>query len=243
MVARPLAGYLLLGLEPRLDHGHPAAAAAAMAAADTVIALTAYRSAELLASADCLLPVTPFTETAGTFVNCAGTPQAFSGVVRPRGDSRPAWKVLRVLGNLLQLAGFDQDSVEQVRAQALPADQAARLSNVVSGPIAVPKAEGGLQRLADVPIYATDPIVRRAPGLQQTTDAEPPKARMNAATIASLGLVAGDTVRVAQGGGEARLVVALDARVADGTVRIAAAHEATAGLGAMFGAIAVEAAR
>jgi len=243
MVARPLKGYLLLGLEPRLDHGQPAAAAAAMAAADTVIALTAYRSAELLESADCLLPVTPFTETAGTFVNCAGTAQAFSGVVRPRGDSRPAWKVLRVLGNLLQLAGFDQDSVEQVRAQALPADVAARLSNTVSGPIAVPQAEGGLQRLADVPIYATDPIVRRAPSLQQTTDAEPPKARMNAATIASLGLVAGDTVRVTQGGGEARLVVALDTRVADATVRIAAAHEATAGLGAMFGAIAVEAVR
>jgi NADH-quinone oxidoreductase subunit G len=243
MVAQPLKGYLLLGLEPRLDHGHPAAAAAAIGAADTVIALTAYRSAELLASADCLLPITPFTETAGTFVNCAGTAQTFSGVVRPRGDARPAWKVLRVLGNLLQLSGFDQDSVEQVRAQALPADIGARLSNAVTGPIAVPKAAVGLQRLADVPIYAVDPIVRRAPSLQETRDADAPQARMNAATLASVGVAAGDAVWVKLGGGEARLVAALDTRVADGTVRVAAAHDATARLAAMFGTITVEAAR
>jgi NADH-quinone oxidoreductase subunit G len=248
MVAQPLKAYLLLGLEPRLDHGAPGAAAAALAGADTVIALTAFRSDELLESADCLLPITPFTETAGAFVNCAGTVQSFAGVVRPRGDARPGWKVLRVLGNLLSVAGFDQESAEQVRAQALPADVAARLSNAVSGGLALPAPSAGLQRVADVPINFADAIVRRAPSLQATRDAQPPKARMNAATLATLGLAAGDAVRVRQalgaaGQGEALLEAALDAGVADGVVRIATAHASTAGLGAMFGEVAVERAR
>jgi NADH-quinone oxidoreductase subunit G len=248
MVERPLKGYLLLGLEPQLDHGNPGAAAAALGGADTVIALTAYRSAELLGSADCLLPITPFTETAGTFVNCEGTVQTFVGVVRPRGESRPAWKVLRVLGNLLGLPDFDQDSADAVRAQALPDDVRSRLSNAVSGPIAVPAAAGGLQRVADVPIYAGDPIVRRAPSLQLTRDADAPQARMSAATLAGLGIAAGDPVRVRQataGGahGEALLDAALDPQVADGAVRIAAAHPLTAALGPMSGTITVERAR
>jgi NADH-quinone oxidoreductase subunit G len=248
MVAQPLKAYLLLGLEPRLDHGMPGAAAAAIGAADTVIALTAFRSDELLAAADCLLPITPFTETAGAFVNCAGSVQSFAGVVRPRGDARPGWKVLRVLGNLLAVTGFDQESAEQVRAQALPADVAARLSNAVSGGLALPAPSVGLQRVADVPLYSTDPIVRRAPSLQATRDAQPPRARMNAATLATLGLAAGDAVRVRQalgaaGQGEAVLEAALDPGVADGAVRIATAHASTAGLGAMFGEVALERAR
>ncbi|HYF60949.1 MAG TPA: molybdopterin-dependent oxidoreductase, partial [Burkholderiaceae bacterium] len=248
MMARPRSAYLLLGIEPHYDHGDPAAAAAALAAAETVIALTAFRSPELLETADCLLPITPFTETGGAFVNCAGTVQSFNGVVRARGDARPGWKVLRVLGNLLELPGFDQDSAEQARAQALPADVGARLSNAIEGPLALPPvAPAALERVADVPIHFADPIVRRAPSLQLTRDAAPPKARMSAATLAELGLAAGDAVRVRQvgvaGEGEALLEAALDARVADGCVRIAAAHESTARLGAMFGAIAVERAR
>jgi NADH-quinone oxidoreductase subunit G len=251
MVERPLKAYLLFGMEPRLDHGNPGAAAAALAAADTVIALTAYRAPELLESADCLLPVTPFTETAGTFVNCAGTVQTFSGVVRPRGDARPGWKVLRVLGNLLQVPGFDQESAEQVRAQALGADVASKLSNAVSGEPAgasAAPARDALERVADVPLYFADPIVRRAPSLQATRDAQPPAVRMNAATLARLGLAAGDAVQVRQplgsaGQGDATLVAALDVGVADGTVRIATGHPSTAGLGSMFGEIVVERAR
>ena len=247
MVEQPLKAYLLLGIEPSLDHATPAAAKAAMTAAETVIGLTAFASAELLETADCLLPVTPFSETAGTFVNAAGTVQTFSGVVRPRGEARPAWKVLRVLGNLLQLAGFDQESAEQVRAVALPGEVSARLSNEIDGELQLPRRgdAAALHRLADVPIYSVDPIVRRAPSLQLTRDAEAPTVRMNASTLAALGLVAGERVRVMQplaagGRGEAILVAALDARVADGTIRLSAAHPSTSTLGAMFGEIAVE---
>jgi len=243
IIAQPRRAYLLLGIEPALDHGDPATACEALAAADAVIALTAFRSADLLQHADCLLPVTPFTETAGTFVSCEGRVQSFSGVVRPRGEARPAWKVLRVLGNLLQLAGFDQQSAEEVRARALPADYAARLSNALSdepSPVPPPAAEP-LQRVADVPIYACDPIVRRAPSLQQTRDARPPAARMNARTLAALGLADGVAVRIRQGEGtEALLAAELDERLADGVVRVAAAHESTGRLGPMFGPIRVE---
>jgi NADH-quinone oxidoreductase subunit G len=249
MVAQPRRAYVLLGIEPHYDHGNPGAAAAALAGADTVIALSAYRSPELLDTADCLLPIAPFTETAGTFVNCAGTVQSFTGVVRPRGDARPAWKVLRVLGNLLGLAGFDQESADQVRVRALGTDVSARLSNAIAaadaGGMPAASASTALERVADVPVYGSDPIVRRAPSLQLTRDAAPPRARMNAATLTRLALAAGDTVRVRQslgdaGQGEALLEAAFDAGVADGVVRIAAAHAGTSRLGSMFGEIVVE---
>ena len=254
MVEQPRSLYLLMNVEPEFDHAMPAVARAALESAESVIALTAYRSDELLELADCLLPIAPFTETAGAFVSCEGRVQSFNGVVRPAGDCRPGWKVLRVLGNLLELSGFEQDTAEAVRAQALPADVAAMLDNRVAGPIgaieparagaaAADPAAGGLalERLADVPIYAVDPIVRRAPSLQQTRDAAPPKARIAPATLARLDMQAGDKVRVSMGaGGDALLEVESDARLADGVLRLAGAHESTARLAAMTGAIRVE---
>ena len=250
MVEQPRGLYLLLNNEPTLDHAMPAAARAALSKAESVIALTAYRSAELLEYADCLLPIAPFTETAGTFVNCEGRVQSFNGVVRPAGESRPAWKVLRVLGNLLGLGGFEHDSPEAVRAEALSPDVAGHLDNALAdsapaaGAPAVPATPGALERLADVPIYSSDPIVRRAESLQKTRDARPARARANGATIARLGLVAGDPVRVRQsaGGvaGEATLELERDDALADGVVRVAAGQPGTAGLVCAFGAISIE---
>jgi len=255
MVEQPRALYLLMNVEPELDHAMPATARAALAAAESVIALSAWRSDELLELADCLLPIAPFTETAGTFVNMEGRAQSFNGVVRPAGECRPGWKVLRVLGNLLELPGFDQDSAEAVRVQALPEDIAAKLDNRIPGAGADradasadqassgrPAAEGPeLERLSDVPIYAVDPLVRRAPSLQRTRDAAPPTARVNPGTLARLGLQAGDKVRVAMsaGGGEALVELAVDPAVADGVLRLAAGHPSTAGLGAMTGTVRI----
>ena len=246
MVAEPLSAYLLLGAEPWLDHAMPRPAREALAKAETVVALTAFRSPELMELADCLLPIAPFTETSGTFVNCEGRAQPFNGVVRPLGETRPGWKVLRVLGNLLELPGFDFESSESVRARALEGDVAARLDNRVAVELAAltlqpaeALAAGTLERLADVPIYSVDPLVRRAESLQRTRDARPPQARMSAATLASLGLSAGERVRVAQGGGEALVEAAQDDTVAAGVVRLAAAHPSTAGLASMFGAVTV----
>ena len=241
MLAAPRKAYLLVGVEPELDTGNPGQAARAMDAADFVIALAPYKG-RAPDYADVLLPITPFTETSGSFVNTAGDLQSFNPVVKPRGDARPAWKVLRVLANLLGLAGFDYERSEQIRDEACKPDAVAgRLSNAVDGLPILPVGGGAaLERVADVPIYFADPIVRRAPSLQETADAAPPRARANGAVLARLGLKAGDRVRVRQDGGEALLEVAVDDGLADGVLRVAAAHPATAALGAMFGEISVE---
>jgi NADH-quinone oxidoreductase subunit G len=240
MLVKPLKAYLLLGVEPQIDCGNPAQAMRALAGADMVVALSPYRG-QAADYADVLLPVSPFTETSGSYVNAEGRLQSFNGVVRPLGETRPAWKVLRVLGNLLGLSGFDYDTSEAVRDEVCNgADVATRLNNKISGlALQLPGAATGVQRVADVPIYATDALVRRAESLQQTADAKGPAARMNAAQLSALGLTDGQQVRVSQDGGEAVLVARLDAGVPAGCVRLASAHALTAGLGAMFGELSV----
>jgi NADH-quinone oxidoreductase subunit G len=149
--------------------------------------------------------------------------------------------VLRVLGNLLQLAGFDYVSSEDVRAEALGSgDLAARLDNRLASlalDALAPAAGSGLQRIGEVPIYAADAIVRRAPSLQKTRDAAPPVATMHRATADLLGLREGDEVRLAQESGEAVAPYAIDDRLPQGCIRFAAARPESATLGAMFGTI------
>ena len=243
MFAQPRQAYILLGLEPELDCHDPQQAVAALKEAALVVMLTPFGDGAARDYADVLLPITPFTETSGSFVNTEGRIQSFTGVVRPLGDARPGWKVLRVLGNLLALPGFDQNSSEHVRDEMLPAGAAfvAGLDNSVSGvSLSVTVTTGELQRIADVPIYFADPIARRAPSLQKTRDAVAPTARMNAATLARLVVTDGAPVRISQGSCEAVLTARADETVPAGCVRISAAHVTTAALGEMFGAINVE---
>jgi NADH-quinone oxidoreductase subunit G len=241
MLAQPRKGLLLLNVEPVLDMADPQAAHAALAAADLVVALTPFKDAAV-DGAHVLLPIAPFSETGGTFVNAEGRVQGFVGVVPPLGEARPAWKVLRVLGNLLGLEGFDHETVDAVRAEAL-GDLAAvpgRLSNAVDVGPQAPGPVAGLQRLADVPIYAADALVRRAAALQQTADARPPVASLPDGLWQSLGLRDGDRVRIAQGAGWVVLPARRDPTLAPGTVRVPAGHPDTAGLGAMAGTLHVE---
>jgi NADH-quinone oxidoreductase subunit G len=244
LIDEPRRAYLLLGCEPELDCYDGAAARAALDQAASVIALTPFKSQAALEYADCLLPTAPFTETSGTFVNTEGRAQSFYAACKPRGETRPAWKVLRVLGNLLEVPGFDYASSEEVRAAVLgaSAEFVSGLDNAVApGPIALDASTPtGLQRIADVPIYFADPLVRRAPSLQATHDAAPPAARMNAVTLAKLGLTAGAEVKVSARGAPVRLVAQLDGGVPDDCVRIAAAHETTIGVGPLFGLLTVE---
>ncbi|GAB1414482.1 NADH-quinone oxidoreductase subunit NuoG [Candidatus Desulfobacillus denitrificans] len=236
------SAYFVLHAEPELDCANPQQALAALKAADLVVALTPFKT-RAVDYAHVILPIAPFTETSGTFINTEGRVQSFNAVVKPLGETRPAWKVLRVLGNLLGLPGFEQESSEAVRAEVLggkPASVAERLNNQADGValnLAAPAP--ALQRIADVPIHFADPLARRAPSLQKTRDAAPPAARMNAATLAKLGLAAGAQVKVSLGG-TAILAVQLDAGVPDGCVRVAAGHELTSGLGPMQGELTVE---
>ncbi|MDR2093081.1 MAG: NADH-quinone oxidoreductase subunit NuoG [Azoarcus sp.] len=243
MIESPREAYLLFGVEPDLDFADGAATMVALDRAQLVVAASIFDSPALRQSADVLLPIVPFTETPGTFVNCIGDAQSFHAVALPPGEARPGWKVLRVLGNLLDLPGFSQDEAEIVRDEVLSGDISARLGNAVGevpeAADASPPQAGRLQRVADVPIYFADPLVRRAPSLQKTADAAPPTARMSAATLAALGVSAGGRVRVT-GSGAVELQAVADEGVAPGCVRIAAAHAATVALGPMHGDLSVE---
>ncbi|MEO6748903.1 MAG: molybdopterin-dependent oxidoreductase, partial [Casimicrobiaceae bacterium] len=241
MLADPRKAYVILHAEPEFDCANPLAARAALAKADFVVVMSAFRHAA--SYADVLLPVSPFTETAGTFVNCEGRAQRFNGVVKPLAATRPAWKVLRVLGTLLGLPGFDFETIDDIRAWAVPAQPAieAALGNRRNTAIGVPAAAAsGVERVADVPIYFSDAIVRRAPSLQLTADARAPRARMHRSLFESLGLVEGAQVKVKQGRGEAVLSAVVDARVPPGVVAVSAAHPSTCHLEGMTGAVTVE---
>jgi NADH-quinone oxidoreductase subunit G len=239
--------YVLLNAEPELDGYNPQAARAALDQADMVVVMSAFKHGTDYA--DVLLPIAPFTETSGTFVNCEGRAQSFNGAVKPLGDARPAWKVLRVLGNLLGLAGFDYETSEAIRTEIIgakttvEADLTLRLNNLAKvqpQAVATAAAEPQLERLADVPIYFADAVVRRAASLQQTSDARPPKAWISAALSKKLGIAAGAQVKIKQGEGNAILTADIDQALPDNVVRVAAAHASTTALGAMFGSITVE---
>jgi len=238
----PKKAYVLLHAEPELDAANPQAAAAALKGAEMVVVLSAFKHG--MDYADVLLPVAPFAETSGTFVNAEGRAQSFNGTVKPLGEARPAWKVLRVLGNILGLGGFDYETSESIRDELFEkgvTDLSAKLSNVARrAPVAgAAGSVQGLQRLADVPIYFADALARRAGPLQATVDAAAPKARLSVASAAALGITSGDKVQVTQGAGSAILEAAIDAALPANVVRVAAAHVSTAALGDMFGPITV----
>ena len=172
MLSGSCKAVVLLGCEPAADSAAGVASVAALQQADMVVSLNAFKTN--LDVADVLLPISPFTETSGTFVNAAGLAQSFHAVVKPLGETRPAWKVLRVLCNLMGIPGTDFETSQDVlAATGLTVGQVseAQLSNACDAPIefkamaldAAPSVAG---------IYQLDGLVRRAPALQHTVDAK-----------------------------------------------------------------------
>ena len=242
MIERPMQAYVVVNAEMALDCMDGALAEKSLAASALTVVLTPFLHS--LDCADVLLPIAPFTETGGTFVNTEGRAQSFSGVVSPLGEARPAWKVLRVLGNLLDVPGFDYDSLEAVRTDCLPDDIGERLGNATRVvPVAPsPVARDGFERIADVPIYFADAIVRRAASLALTADARAPRARFNPADAARLGLTDGAPVRVGGAAGMATVAAIADAGIPAGCIGLAAGHASTVAAGALAGSLRVESA-
>ncbi len=243
MMETPLKAYLLLGVEPELDMHNPRQAMAALQQAELVVALSPFqhRATEY---AHVLLPIAPFTETAGTYISTEGRVQTFTGVVQPLGETRPAWKVLRVLGNLLGVAGFEHDGADDAQREALHGKtEIFNKNNKLNSNLGMLSVAGSgvarIARIAEVPIYAADALARRAPGLQKTRDAQPPAATMNRALADQLALRDGDCVRVLQDGGEVIVPYAIDDKLPAGCVRLAAACPETAALGAADAALTV----
>jgi NADH-quinone oxidoreductase subunit G len=168
MLTGGLKAALLLQVEPGAD---TAVCSQGLAQSDMVVTLSPFKTN--LDVSDVLLPVAPFTETSGSFVNAEGRLQSFHAVVKPLGETRPAWKVLRVLGNLLGVPGFDADSSQAVLAQALPGVlagatvEASRLDNRTTAAFDT-RVTTGTPCVAS--IYQLDGLVRRSPSLQLTAD-------------------------------------------------------------------------
>ncbi|HEX4025207.1 MAG TPA: NADH-quinone oxidoreductase subunit NuoG [Steroidobacteraceae bacterium] len=180
MLEQTLPAYLLLNTEPWADATAPAALRT-LEGAGCVVAVTAYASEQMKQVADVLLPAGTFAETSGTYVNLEGRWQSQAAAARLLGTARPAWKILRVLGNQLDLPGFDYQSSEQVRDELSARLGAAAASASAVNPAAAPPAgaqgaaSAGQESVLDVPMYQVDGVVRRAASLQRTRDgrAEP----------------------------------------------------------------------
>jgi NADH-quinone oxidoreductase subunit G len=235
--------FILMNVEPEFDTYNSQQALKTIKSSEFVVSMSVYKgNAEDYA--DVLLPITPFSETSGTYINTEGRIQSFNGVVSPLGEARPAWKVLRVLANLLGLEGFNHETPEQVRAEVFPEgfeiDQ--YLNNTLKTfDTAIKISEGhNVQRIGEIPIYRADPIVRRAGSLQATRDAMPPKAWMTTAMLEHLGIVAGDQVKVKQGEEFVQFEAAHDERLPFNCVRIPGAYPNTVALGDLFGEIWIE---
>ncbi|MEY3632216.1 MAG: dehydrogenase (quinone), subunit [Pseudomonadota bacterium] len=250
MFASAAEAYVLVNIDPLMDCGNPHQAGVALSQAKFVVGLSAFKDG-LMEYADVMLPIAPYTETSGTYINCEGRAQTTQAVVRPLGEARPGWKVLRVLGNLLELEGFDAESSEDIRQSVIGhATLGEIVMNLAASPMPPQSAEplavkgrAGLVRLADVPIYRADSVSRHAEALQQTRASASPKLLMHPAEIDRLGLAVGSKVKCLQSGRAAAVVeVAADTRLARGVARLSAAHPISGQLGEMIGPIELEAA-
>ena len=242
MLAEPRKGYLLFGVEAACDCANPAQAEKALEAADFVVCAGAFASEAMKLQADVLLPVAAFTETSGTYINTEGHWQSFAGVASPTGDSRPGWKVMRVLGNQFGLDGFEQQSSEEIRDALQQQLGTVSLDNSqAAGVVAQAATSDGLERIGDVAINAVDALVRRAPALQATADAVVSElVRLNAGQAEKSGVRDGYTVTVTQGDASATMDVGISERVPDGCLWIQSGTQAAATLGAAFGPVSIE---
>ena len=183
-----LAGYILLGVEPEADCTDAGRAMQALDAAQFVVVMNAFSSDKMKAYADVILPIAPFSETSGTYVNAEGRWQSFEGVVEPLGEARPAWKVLRVLGNLFECDGFDYVSSHEVRDELKALTQNVALSNEMEWhcPSTLEVSAQGIDGISDRSMYAGDGLVRRATSLQQVAQAALRKQQSRESTTETL---------------------------------------------------------
>jgi len=239
MLEAPRKGYVLYGIEPAFDCWDPAAAELALASAEFVVALSAFTGERLEATATVLLPIAPFAETSGTYVNAAGRWQSFSGACTPLGDVRPGWKVLRVLGNLLGLDGFEYLTSAEVRDEVAERAGGASPGNAIADYSGLPmdRSDVALWRVSDVNMYGSDSLTRHARSLQMTRDGQQRAARVCRATAERHGVVGSERVLLRQGNAFATVELVIDDAVAEGCVWIPAGTEVTARLGPMAGAL------
>jgi len=245
MVESSLKAYLLLDVEPEFDCDNPAVAKKAMNDAECVVAISPYASDSLLLSADIILPSASFGETSGTFINIEGTWQSFRAAAKIFADARPAWKILRVLGNALNVDGFDYVSSSDVLAELkIICDKASEVNNSfeVSGDYDHVVATQGLQRIGDVAEFGADSLVRRATSLQKTVPQQN-ALHLNSSEIERLGMLDilnnFGQVNVKQGNDTTQTYIQVDDSIPDGCALLYAGTQSSSLLGSAFDTIEI----
>jgi len=220
MLNQARKSYVLYGIEPPHDFADGGAALKALRAAEQVVAFSAYASATLREVADVILPIALLPEIDATLLNVDGLAQNVAVGAKAPGQTRAGWKVLRALGGSLQLAGFEFDDLAGLR------DGISERPSTPANGLAKRNEVSGLTRLATLPIYRSDAVLRRASALQRHPLNRAPAARLNADEAQRLGLTHGDQVRAA----DSTLPLVVDQAVPDGTVWIEAGQDVTATL-------------
>jgi NADH-quinone oxidoreductase subunit G len=210
-----------------------------MLAAEFVVLMSAYNNESMYDYVDVILPIAPYAETSGTYINVDNTWQTVKGAMAPYGDARPAWKILRVLGNLLHCHEFEYTSTEDILAEVK------NHSTITSGhvyspyyPECLPVINQALVRVGEWPLYRSDALVRNTKALQLCAAAESACIRLNPITADRLKLE--DTATVSQGDIEITLPLKRDERIAVDVVWVANAMPETVDLGHSFAAITIK---
>lgn len=234
-----LKGYFLMAVEPGFDFANPYHARQSMLAAEFVVVLSAYQTESIQDYADVILPMAPYAETSGTYINVDKLWQSVPGALAPHGEARPAWKILRVLANLLHFKGFDYTSTEDVLAEVKSqAELASETKLTYFYPESLPTIKHKLVRVGEWPLYRCDAIVRHATALQECAAAEQACIRIHPTTADQLKLDYSATI--SQGEIEITLPLKRDERVAPDVVWVANALPETADLGQAFAAITIK---
>jgi NADH-quinone oxidoreductase subunit G len=234
-----LKGYLLMAVEPGFDFANPLKVRQSMLGAEFVVVLSAYFNESIQDYADVVLPIAPYAETSGTYINVDQTWQSTKGAVAPHGESRPAWKILRVLANLFQLNGFDY-----VSSQAVLNEVTASWNMMVKRdyqpvyPDALPVNKHELVRVGEWPLYRTDAIVRHSQALQECQAADVACLHIHPETALRMKL--GDTATVSQGDIDIVLPVNRNERMATDVVWLPNAMPETADFGHAFAEIIIK---
>ncbi|HIO91457.1 MAG TPA: NADH-quinone oxidoreductase subunit G [Leucothrix mucor] len=240
MLTSNLKMFMLLDVEPEFDCEDPQLAMAAMIQAECVVAITPFASETLKSYADILLPASTFAETSGTFVNLEGTWQSFRAASKLPADARPTWKILRVLGNALEVAGFDYVSSEDVRSELQQDMEAATRETTSNSLMQIYQkhaADSGLQRVSEVASYSVDSLVRRAVALHTSSADTELQVYLHSLEAEKLGLAEGSAVNVIQGSSSTVAKIAIDDSVSENCILILGGTELSANLGASFGAV------
>jgi NADH-quinone oxidoreductase subunit G len=240
MWQKKLNAYVLFGIEPESDTADARQSQTALDAADFVVAINSYVTDTMMAYADVILPLASFAETSGTFIGVDGQWQSFTGAVAAKGESRPGWKILRVLANLAKISDIDFVSSQDVRDEV---KDKLNDETVVKQGQYIPEnltAETTLMAISEVPMYQIDALVRRSEALQKTPDNIHSKvARMNKKEAARCGLLDQNTVTVSQGAISLTLDFELDDTIADGCIYLATGLNEAAQLGTSYGSVNV----